>query len=136
MKSENSWVLLLTCLVLAACSGGGDGSSFHGDGDDEGSSSGTDVDGDGVSIADGDCDDSNPFLYPYDSDGDGTADRCGWKDLEAGNGVTCGIDSSDAIQCWGLNNLGQAMPPSGSFTRVSSGHHHACAIDSGGAVQK
>ncbi len=34
----------------------------------------------------------------------------------------------DTIVCWGLNDLGQATPPGGTFKVVSAGSFHTCAI--------
>ena len=69
---------------------------------------------------------------------------------------TCAIRESDsAIECWGNNELfkittineetqaaegewvhtGQAAPPPGSFTAVSAGTYHTCAIRTGGAIE-
>lgn len=41
---------------------------------------------------------------------------------------------SGEISCWGSNNSGQASPPSGSFTAISSYHMHSCATRVDGRV--
>ena len=38
------------------------------------------------------------------------------------------------LACWGWNGVGQATPPSGTFTAVSAGTHHTCAIRIDGTV--
>ena len=41
--------------------------------------------------------------------------------------------SADTPTCWGYNSAGQASPPTGVYTAVSSGAGFACAIKSSGA---
>ena len=64
---------------------------------------------------------------------------------------TCGVRESGEIECWGNNEafsfgddpeeggeyvwVGQATPPAGSFTAVSAGGHHTCAIRNTGAIE-
>src|SRR2546428_747815 len=39
------------------------------------------------------------------------------------------------IACWGVNDLGQSTPPAGtSFTQVTAGGFHSCAVKSDGTV--
>ena len=84
-----------------------------------------------------DCDDTNATLFPYDSDNDGVEDACGWKQVEGGNYNTCAIDSTDSIQCWGMDETSfyQSTPPAGTFSQLSVALHHGCAIDTSGGVQ-
>ena len=61
--------------------------------------------------------------------------------VTAGRFHTCGIHKRNGIEvggsvkCWGYNDHGQASPPYGMFTQVSSGHFHSCAISIDGRVQ-
>ena len=80
-----------------------------------------------------DCDDSDPAVFPVDDDGDGVADRCGWT-VSAGEWHTCGLDSTGTAACWGGDWIGQASPPTGTFTSISAGDYHNCALDSGGSM--
>lgn len=56
--------------------------------------------------------------------------------ISAGDGATCGVRGSGAIECWGLDTgPGEALaPPAGTYVDVSMGGSHACAIDTLGAV--
>jgi hypothetical protein len=46
--------------------------------------------------------------------------------VSAGFDEACGLTFSNAISCWGAR---VASPPSGTFTAVSVGDRHACALD-------
>lgn len=48
--------------------------------------------------------------------------------------TNCAIDSSAQVHCWGRNVNGQASPPGGAFTRVSSGLHGSCGIRDTGNI--
>lgn len=71
--------------------------------------------------------------------------------ISAGNGFTCAIGSDGNTYCWGSDALGQlgngaavtanqpvpvaAQLPAGvTFTRISAGFQHACALTAGGAA--
>jgi hypothetical protein len=54
--------------------------------------------------------------------------------VDGGGGHTCAIKIDDTIACWGLNNYGQATPPSGSFRSISAGSLHSCGVRSDGTV--
>jgi hypothetical protein len=54
--------------------------------------------------------------------------------VAGGGGHTCAIKIDDTIACWGLNNHGQATPPSGSFRSISAGSLHSCGVRSDGTV--
>ena len=70
--------------------------------------------------------------------------------VSAGSHHTCAIRENGAIECWGRNSIrvwlapetyeefydGRATPPEGSFTAVSAGENHTCAIRAGsGAIE-
>ncbi|MFT4050544.1 MAG: Ig-like domain-containing protein, partial [Solirubrobacterales bacterium] len=54
--------------------------------------------------------------------------------ISAGSAFTCAIAPSGDPACWGLNDQGQALPPTvaGGVTSVSAGTDHACAVEVGG----
>ena len=52
----------------------------------------------------------------------------------AGQYHTCGITTVGTVACWGLNDTGQATPPTDTFTSVSAGEDHACGVRIDGAV--
>ena len=69
--------------------------------------------------------------------------------VSAGGDHTCAIRESGEIECWGSNNrrdwsnetqtydevyVGQSDAPAGSFTAVSAGIWHTCAIRESGAI--
>ena len=39
------------------------------------------------------------------------------------------------IECWGFNSYGQSTPPTGTFTQVSAGYYHNCALDESGNIE-
>src|SRR5947209_3484528 len=49
--------------------------------------------------------------------------------VSAGGGFSCGITTSGSIACWGDYANGILNTPSGTFTAVSAGSRHACAVD-------
>lgn len=49
-------------------------------------------------------------------------------ELSGGFGHTCGTATQGTVACWGSNVFGQATPPSGVFSQVTSGDSHSCAI--------
>ncbi|MFN8494260.1 MAG: Ig-like domain-containing protein [Caldilineaceae bacterium] len=54
--------------------------------------------------------------------------------LSAGNSHNCEIRSDNSLACWGLNDDGEASPPSGLFTQVAAGFDHTCAIKTDGTL--
>ena len=72
--------------------------------------------------------------------------------VSAGGVHTCGLHNDGVIECWGSNealrfgetqtgevsqefvHVGQATPPPGSYTAVSAGATHTCAIRTSGAI--
>ncbi len=42
--------------------------------------------------------------------------------------------SDGTLACWGLNDSGQASPPSGTFTRIIAGYWHTCGVRSDGTL--
>jgi alpha-tubulin suppressor-like RCC1 family protein len=55
-------------------------------------------------------------------------------DIAAGYEHACALTSWGNIVCWGLNNRGQASPPSGSFVDVTAGYFYSCAIRESGEI--
>jgi hypothetical protein len=63
----------------------------------------------------------------------------GYVQASAGLFHSCAIQQyffgeGGAVECWGLNDDGQASPPAGAFTQVSAGGYHTCALDPDGRV--
>jgi alpha-tubulin suppressor-like RCC1 family protein len=48
--------------------------------------------------------------------------------IGAGGDFSCAIGPDGRLSCWGDNRYGQAAPPSGTYSFLSVGHAHACAI--------
>jgi alpha-tubulin suppressor-like RCC1 family protein len=44
------------------------------------------------------------------------------------------VKTDGSIACWGFNNYGQATPPAGTFSSVSAGYSHTCALKIDGTV--
>ena len=54
--------------------------------------------------------------------------------VSAGYGYTCGVRRDGSVECWGLDDHGQATPPEGEFASVSAGLHHTCGVRRDGSV--
>lgn len=48
--------------------------------------------------------------------------------VSSGGGHTCAIKLDATLVCWGLNDNGQATPPSGTFKSIDAGTAHNCGI--------
>jgi cysteine-rich repeat protein len=59
---------------------------------------------------------------------------CILNELVAGPGHVCAIRGDSGLTCWGSNELGEASPPSGSFTSVAAGGNQSCAIRTNGQL--
>lgn len=71
-----------------------------------------------------------------------------WREIAAGGGHTCGIDSNGTVYCWGLGNEGQVgigdrvsrvlpLPVEGfpeTVRSISAGGSHTCAVTVSGAL--
>ena len=54
--------------------------------------------------------------------------------VSAGRRHTCEVRADGTVTCWGLNDVGQASPPSGRFRSVSAGSGHTCGLRTDGTV--
>lgn len=52
----------------------------------------------------------------------------------ASNTVACGLDSAGQISCWGTGFLPMQTPPTGTFTQLTTGAFHSCAIRPDGSL--
>jgi len=57
-----------------------------------------------------------------------------FKQVDAGNGFTCGIRTDGTIACWGDNSKGQTDAPAGTSSQVSAGGGHACSVRTDGTI--
>ncbi len=44
------------------------------------------------------------------------------------------MKSDGTLACWGDNSAGQAAPPAGTFTQVSTGNGHSCGVKTNGTL--
>jgi hypothetical protein len=49
--------------------------------------------------------------------------------------LSCGVESSGRLHCWGNNQFGQVLAPDGDFVEVGVGAYHACAIKSDHTIE-
>ena len=72
--------------------------------------------------------------YPFVAVGAGNANTCAVHAIQrfAPDG---GPPTEGELVCWGWNAYGQANPPAGSFTAVSAGGAHVCALTPAGAIE-
>ena len=57
------------------------------------------------------------------------------KFISAGAYHTCGVKTDGTLACWGRSRTyGQATPPAGTFTQVTTGWWHTCGVKSDGTV--
>ena len=69
--------------------------------------------------------------------GDTTAGRSTAATLAAvvaGGAHSCGLRSGGSVVCWGNDEFGQSVAPSGVFSAVVAGGAHSCGLRSDGAV--
>jgi alpha-tubulin suppressor-like RCC1 family protein len=57
-----------------------------------------------------------------------------YRQVSAGRGHTCGVQTDGVVACWGENYFGQATPPIGTFTQVSAGGYYTCGVQTDGMV--
>ena len=58
-----------------------------------------------------------------------------YRAMDAGSTSTCAIHRKDGhIVCWGLNDFGQANSLRGSYSSLSMGQYHGCAIKKNGSL--
>ena len=57
-----------------------------------------------------------------------------YSSVSAGWRHSCGLGTGGRVHCWGLNDVGQADAPGGTFVQVSAGGFHSCGLTNGGRV--
>ncbi|MYD82592.1 MAG: hypothetical protein F4242_04360, partial [Acidimicrobiales bacterium] len=55
--------------------------------------------------------------------------------VSVGTSHSCGLRTDGAVECWGHNEHGEAVAPSGKFTSISAGRRHSCGLRTDGAVE-
>ena len=50
------------------------------------------------------------------------------------SGTPAGFAPDQAVACWGDNSVGQAQPPSGRFTAVTTGNWFSCGLRTNGTI--
>ena len=54
--------------------------------------------------------------------------------VSAGVDHTCGVRPDGLVECWGLDDVGQADPPAGTFSQVGAGNWFTCGVTANGGV--
>ena len=54
--------------------------------------------------------------------------------VDAGRFHTCGVKTDGTAACWGNDFSGEATPPIGTFTQVSTGEAHTCGVKTDGTA--
>lgn len=68
--------------------------------------------------------------YPRDAAGNPLA----FTQLSTGFAHVCGLRADNTVVCWGRNSEGQSSPvPAGTYTQVTAGTFHTCAMPVSGA---
>ncbi len=57
-----------------------------------------------------------------------------FKSVSAGGLHSCAVRSDNTITCWGRNDYGQSVAPSGMFKSVSAGEYHSCGVRSDNTI--
>ena len=87
--------------------------------------------------------------WGFNGNGEADAPTSSFSAVSAGPAHTCAIRDTGAIECWGSNDklewsedgdverayAGQIDAPTGSFSAVSAGDFHTCAINESGAIE-
>lgn len=55
-------------------------------------------------------------------------------DYQFETGHACGLTPAGEVVCWGNNVHGEATPPAGEFSKVTTGGYHSCALDLTGRI--
>jgi hypothetical protein len=62
-----------------------------------------------------------------------TPPSAAFKEIESGSNYSCGLSSTNQIQCWGTNTI-VSSTPAGTFTNLSMGAFHGCALQPGSSA--
>src|SRR5687767_569281 len=80
------------------------------------------------------CDDVDPMRPTFRAPAEisrvlGAVAPSAFTQVSAGYGAySCGVRGDGTIACWGSDTWGRATPLPGTFTEVSAGDVHACAV--------
>jgi alpha-tubulin suppressor-like RCC1 family protein len=54
--------------------------------------------------------------------------------IAVGDLHSCAVRTDGTVACWGLNHVGQASPPAGTFAAVSAGVSYSCGLGTDGTL--
>jgi hypothetical protein len=120
MKSFSQMVLLTVVLVLAGCPDEEDCQDCPEPCDDDVSDDDDEITGDDDDIVDDDDSGDDDSAGDDDDADDHISSSQDWIQVAAGSNHACGLHEDGFVECWGLDDMGQASPPQIEFSEISS----------------